>query len=78
MLVYRGRHLHRYVNKKSRGPLAAVVKLICMVIKEGHTGASCAIPTPAKGGSIAFRILVAEMCKFLNSCVHAVVIVPLK
>ena len=46
-------------------------KLICLVAKDSHTGATVAIPTPAKGGSIAFRFLVAELCKFINFCGHS-------
>ncbi|CAE7616396.1 GIP [Symbiodinium natans] len=45
-------------------------KLICLILKDSHTGATCAIPTPAKGGTVAFKFMVAEVCKFLNFCGH--------
>ncbi|CAE7194541.1 unnamed protein product [Symbiodinium sp. CCMP2592] len=45
-------------------------KLVCLVIKDSHTGAMHAVPTPAKGGPIAFKYLVAEVCRFLNYCGH--------
>ncbi|CAE7249532.1 GIP [Symbiodinium sp. CCMP2592] len=38
---------------------------------DAHTGACTAIPTPAKGGSVAFRFLVAELCKFISFCGHS-------
>ncbi|CAE7217588.1 unnamed protein product, partial [Symbiodinium sp. CCMP2456] len=46
-------------------------KLICLVAKDSHTGAAIAIPTPAKGGAVPFRFLVAELCKFINFCGHS-------
>ncbi|CAE7833119.1 unnamed protein product [Symbiodinium sp. CCMP2592] len=46
-------------------------KLICLIAKDAHTGACAAIPTPAKGGSVAFRFLVAELCKFISFCGHS-------
>ena len=46
-------------------------KLICLIAKDAHTGACAAIPTPAKGGSTAFRFLVAELCKFISFCGHS-------
>ena len=45
-------------------------KLVVLVLKDSHTGAVHAIPTPAKGGTIAFKYLVAETCRFLNYCGH--------
>ncbi|CAE7264057.1 unnamed protein product [Symbiodinium sp. CCMP2592] len=45
-------------------------KLVCLVIKDSHTGAMHAVPTPAKGGPVAFKYLVAEVCRFLNYCGH--------
>ncbi|CAE7037369.1 GIP [Symbiodinium natans] len=45
-------------------------KLVVLVLKDSHTGAVHAIPTPAKGGTIAFKYLVAETCGFLNYCGH--------
>ena len=45
-------------------------KLICLVLRDSHTGAVCAIPTPSKGGSVVSRFQVAEICKFLNFCGH--------
>ncbi|CAE7314347.1 RE1 [Symbiodinium microadriaticum] len=46
-------------------------KLICLIVKDSHTSACAAIPTPAKGGPIAFRFLVAELCKFIGFCGHS-------
>ncbi|CAE7512794.1 GIP [Symbiodinium sp. CCMP2592] len=43
----------------------------CIKFQDAHTGACAAIPTPAKGGSIAFRFLVAELCKFISFCGHS-------
>ncbi|CAE7237703.1 GIP [Symbiodinium sp. CCMP2592] len=45
-------------------------KLVCLVLKDSHTGAMHAVPTPAKGGPVAFKYLVAEVCRFLNYCGH--------
>ena len=42
-------------------------KLVVLIMKDVHTHA-IAIPTPAKGGSIAYRYLVHEAVKFLNFC----------
>ena len=46
-------------------------KLICLIVKDAHTSACAAIPTPAKGGPIAFKFLVAELCKFIGFCGHS-------
>ena len=46
-------------------------KLICLIVKDSHTSACAAIPTPAKGGPITFRFLVAELCKFIGFCGHS-------
>ena len=43
-------------------------KLVVLIMKDVHTHAIAAIPTPAKGGSIAYRYLVHEAVKFLNFC----------
>ena len=43
-------------------------KLAVLIMKDAHTHAIAAIPTPAKGGSIAYRYLVHEAVKFLNFC----------
>ena len=43
-------------------------RLICLILKDGHTGAIEAIPTPGKGGSSAYNFLVTEATKFLNYC----------
>ena len=45
-------------------------KLTCLILKDGHTGAVEAIPTPGKGGSSAYKFLVTEATKFLNYCGH--------
>ena len=45
-------------------------KLVCLVLKDSRTGAMHAVPTPAKGGPVAFKYLVAEVCRFLNYCGH--------
>ncbi|CAE7322877.1 GIP [Symbiodinium sp. KB8] len=36
-------------------------KLICLIVKDSHTSACAAIPTPAKGGPVAFRLPFALM-----------------
>ena len=43
-------------------------KLVVLIMQDVHTHAIAAIPTPAKGGSIAYRYLVHEAVKFLNFC----------
>ena len=43
-------------------------KLVVLIMKDVHAHAIAAIPTPAKGGSIAYRYLVHEAVKFLNFC----------
>ena len=39
-----------------------------LITKDAHTHAIAAIPTPAKGGSVAYRYWVHEAVKFLNFC----------
>ena len=58
-----------FTARPSTGP-QPTEKLVCLVLKDSHTQAVYAIPTPAKGGTVALKFMIDEICRFLNYCGH--------
>jgi len=59
-----------YFTSRENDPAS---KLVCLAMRDSHTQYVQALPVPSKGGTVAFKYMVAEICRTLNYLGHETV-----